>query len=309
MEVYENHKNNSVLLVTHTKESLKKLSEENMEYEREDIKRHLPSPNSENSNFGKCQIVEVSTLSEAEATARWASVHAYAKPNTPSDSGDDQLAQLRKRQFKKKKGRKGIIFEKNWTSEEIETLIRLWRSKEVLYDVSSKDYLDKQKKYLALQEIADIIGTNSDAVLKKMNSLRSYYGHVRQSCVLSDRKNDGNAIDIKKPTWPYYEHLHFLNDNLIPRSMTNSLKRNNSKTNSFDDNKGPTTTKTPKVVITEESSTGQDTLKQEDRTEDEIFGQLIIKKLKKIPEGDIKEELKIEIQQLIFQARRNSCSK
>ena len=307
MEVYENDKNDSVLLVTHTKESLKKLSEENMEYEREEIKRHLSSPDSENSYFDKCQIVEVSTLSEAEATARWASVHAYTTPNTPSDLGDDQPVQLREKQLKKKKGRKGIIFEKNWTSEEIETLIRMWRSKEVLYDVSSKDYLDKQKKYLALKEIADIIGTNSEAVLKKMNSLRSYYGHVRQSCVLSNRKSDGNAIDIKKPTWPYYEHLHFLNDNLIPRSMTNSLKRNNGKTDSFHVNNGPT--KTPKVVITEEYSTSQDTLKQEDEKEDEIFGQLIIKKLKKIPDGDIKEELKIEIQQLIFQARRKSYSK
>ena len=309
MEVYENHKNDSVLLVTHTKESLKKISKENMEYEREEIKRHLSSPDSENSNFDKCQIVEVSSLSEPEATARWASVHSYATPNTPSDSGDDQLVQLREKQLKKKKGRKGIIFEKNWTSEEIETLIRLWRSKEVLYDVSSKDYLDKQKKYLALKEIANIIGTSSDAVLKKMNSLRSYYGHVRQSCVLSNRKNDGNAIDIKKPTWPYYEHLHFLNDNLIPRSMTSSLKRNNGKTNSFDVNNGPAATKTAKVAITEESSTSQDTLKKEDETEDEIFGHLIIKKLKKIPDGDIKEELKIEIQQLIFQARRKSYSK
>ena len=37
-------------------------------------------------------------------------------------------------------------------------------------------------------------------------------------------------------------------------------------------------------------------------TEDELFGQVIAKSIDKIPDGEIKEELKIEIQQCILNA-------
>ena len=39
-------------------------------------------------------------------------------------------------------------------------------------------------------------------------------------------------------------------------------------------------------------------------TEDELFGQVIVKSIAKIPDGKIKEELKIEIQQCILNAKR-----
>lgn len=38
------------------------------------------------------------------------------------------------------------------------------------------------------------------------------------------------------------------------------------------------------------------------QTDDELFGQLVAKKMSKIPEGDEKEELKLNIQLLIKQA-------
>ena len=39
-------------------------------------------------------------------------------------------------------------------------------------------------------------------------------------------------------------------------------------------------------------------------TEDELFGQVIARSIAKIPDGEIKEELKIEIQQCILHAKR-----
>ena len=41
-------------------------------------------------------------------------------------------------------------------------------------------------------------------------------------------------------------------------------------------------------------------------TEDELFGQVIAKSIAKIPDGEIKEELKIEIQQCILNAKRRA---
>ena len=41
-------------------------------------------------------------------------------------------------------------------------------------------------------------------------------------------------------------------------------------------------------------------------TDDELFGQFIVKSIAKIPDGEIKEELKIEIQQCILNAKRRA---
>ena len=38
--------------------------------------------------------------------------------------------------------------------------------------------------------------------------------------------------------------------------------------------------------------------------EDDLFGQVVAKSIAKIPDGEIKEELKIEIQQLILSTKR-----
>ena len=41
-------------------------------------------------------------------------------------------------------------------------------------------------------------------------------------------------------------------------------------------------------------------------TEDGLFGQVIAKSITEIPDGEIKEELKIEIQQCVLNARRHA---
>ena len=41
-------------------------------------------------------------------------------------------------------------------------------------------------------------------------------------------------------------------------------------------------------------------------TEDELFGQVIAKSIAKIPNGEVKEELKIKIQQCILNAKRRA---
>ena len=66
-----------------------------------------------------------------------------------------------------RKGRKGIAAEKNWTREEIETLITLWEGNEILYNVSLSDYLNKDKKSAAVKQIAEQLETNEENVSKK----------------------------------------------------------------------------------------------------------------------------------------------
>ena len=103
-----------------------------------------------------------------------------------------------------RKGRKGIAAEKNWTREEIETLITLWEGNEILYNVSLSDYLNKDKKSAAVKQIAEQLETNDENVRKKMASLRSYYCQLR-----SQYKSGSETADIKRPTWPFFESLNF----------------------------------------------------------------------------------------------------
>ena len=66
-----------------------------------------------------------------------------------------------------RKGRKGIATETNRIREEIETLITLWKDKEILYNDSLLDYLNKDKKSAAVQQIAEQLETNEENVSKK----------------------------------------------------------------------------------------------------------------------------------------------
>ena len=80
-----------------------------------------------------------------------------------------------------KKGRKGVVSEKQWTNEEVERLINIWSTKEVLYNVANADYMDKNKKQIALREISTEMNIPEPFIQKKMHSLRPYYGSLKHN--------------------------------------------------------------------------------------------------------------------------------
>ena len=69
-----------------------------------------------------------------------------------------------------------MVSEKQWTNEEVERLINIWSTKEVLYNVANTDYMNKNKKQIALREISTEINIPEPFIQKKMHSLRTYYG-------------------------------------------------------------------------------------------------------------------------------------
>ena len=56
---------------------------------------------------------------------------------------------------KAKSGRKVIINEKQWRSDEIMQLISMWEQKEELYNATSPDYSIREKRSKAIKEIAE----------------------------------------------------------------------------------------------------------------------------------------------------------
>ena len=55
-------------------------------------------------------------------------------------------------------GKKEMRQEKDWTFEEIRTLIEEWEKHHCLYNTTMKEYKDRDKKKAALQQIATVLG-------------------------------------------------------------------------------------------------------------------------------------------------------
>ena len=50
-----------------------------------------------------------------------------------------------------------------------------------------------------------------------MASLKSYYCQLKQSYKAAKTKSGSGTSDVKKPVWPFYDSLYFLDDNVSPR--------------------------------------------------------------------------------------------
>ena len=240
--------------------------------------------------------------------------------STTTESPSDIQESIQREEPLVKKGRKGVAAERPWTDDEISTLINLWSSKEVLFKASHNDYHDKNKKQLALQEIANEMGISDNLVQKKMSSLRTYFGAVHGNYKKSITKSGNGRGAVKKPVWPWYEPLLFLKDNISARTTTSNLntydfsydaetcdtvkKRRTGNTNNFSHEsffaeQSDMMKKACKVLETTETS------KEKTKDSDDIFGEMIADSLRKIPECDAKEELKLEMQGLILKTKRS----
>ena len=142
-------------------------------------------------------------------------------------------------------------------------------------------------------------------------SLRSYCCQLRSQYKSAKTNNGSGTADIKKPTWLFFDSLKFLGDNLTVKGTSSSInlievsqfkkKRkevNSSEVDEWMTNQNPLMSK----LIQSYDEPKESTLV----TEDELFGQVIAKSIAKIPDGEIKEELKIEIQQCILNAKRRA---
>ena len=69
---------------------------------------------------------------------------------------------------KAKRGRKGIINEKQWRSDEVMQLISMWEQKEELYNAASSDYSIPEKRSKGIKKITEKLETTEEALSRKM---------------------------------------------------------------------------------------------------------------------------------------------
>lgn len=225
----------------------------------------------------------------------------------------------------KKRGRpKKTEDSRDWNDDETLALIEVWQQQENLYNTKHKLYFnrDVRQKSLAvvetkLKECGIIASTKH--IAKKLTDLKNYYGAQKRLTTASKSSGVGTDEVFVSP-WKFYDHLNFLSDSFTPRA-TQSNAQNISPYNV--DN--PPSAKAARKMLTAQSESAdklmssaamaleklvssRENVQQAEKTEDEIYCELLRKLLSQIPECEMKDELKLNIQRMIIKCKHQLSS-
>ena len=221
----------------------------------------------------------------------------------PVDNINVKLSGKSRKQIKKKK----TDDDKQWSTDEVEMLIRLWQENEELYRVDHPQYLDRGRKSLVLSQIAEQLSTSVVEVQNKMRGLQTYYGQLRRA----SKGHSGSAMK-KKIRWAFYDSMNFLNagnpepnvcvgniESMVdettpdPSTTPQAFQRIPAKRRRPQENAPSVNTALLERAVNafEKDSSGS----SKSLTEDQLFAQMVGVKLAKISEGDDKEDIKLDI--------------
>ncbi|CAH3028858.1 unnamed protein product, partial [Porites evermanni] len=154
-------------------------------------------------------------------------------------------------------------------------------------------------------------------VQKKIENLRTYFGKEYGKECETKPKSGSGAVQAFKSSWPWYESLKWLKDHIGQKESISNLVVNVDATTDSDGSNSSVITpitnkKGKKIKLSAEEKIVQaaeaiaekfPTLPSEAGnvrvTDDELYGQMIARKLSTLPEGEEKESLKLDIQVLI----------
>lgn len=114
------------------------------------------------------------------------------------------------------------------------------------------------------------------------------------------------ATVVKKSSWQWFGSLEWLKDHIKPKDTFSNLSTS-AESSGQSSEETPLKSPPEKKVKFEDKllATADNLIKQiqtpsttnmtKEKTEDELFGELVTKKLSKISDGEVKEDLKLEI--------------
>ncbi|CAI6372741.1 unnamed protein product [Macrosiphum euphorbiae] len=127
-----------------------------------------------------------------------------------------------------------------WSKEFTLQFIELYKQYPCLWKIKSKDYINKNLKREAYDELTKFCKTtipeaNKDFVIKKIQSFRGSFRKELKKVV--DSKRSGASLDdVYVPTLWYYDHLVFTIDQELPtESICNLMNTVNSVENDDDE--------------------------------------------------------------------------
>ena len=213
--------------------------------------------------------------------------------------------------------------DKQWGIDETEKLIRLWQENPALYDMNHPLYTDKNHKSLLYTQIADELKTTESEIVKKMKGLRTYY------LTIKPKSKSGDAA-VKKPKWHFFEQLKFLEQGVPIVTCTDSSspdflasspadyrRQETKKRRRKSDEQTPITPLVERAVRAIERDVEERDLAPRDfpgkaepkKSEDELFGDIVSMQLSKVPDGNEKDDAKMEIQGILHRLKKDIRAK
>ena len=140
-------------------------------------------------------------------------------------------------------------------------------------------------------------------ISRKRLSLKNYFRKEREKVTASSRKSRSGTDQLYKSKWRFYERLNFLDDHITPRQTFSNF--NVGKTADGSETEEIAAAKPPKIQKLTKMKTAVEYMKtmsvdeKKEKSDNEVFADVIIRLLRKIPNGFEKEALKLGLQQLI----------
>ncbi|XP_057299361.1 uncharacterized protein LOC130629986 [Hydractinia symbiolongicarpus] len=244
----------------------------------------------------------------------------------------EEIAQPETAVVAKKRGRpsKKSSEKRDWDDDEIFVLIETSSNHDNLYNTRNSQYFNRDTRQKSLEkiqkELADqgIFAAVKD-IADKLTNLKTYYGGQKRS-VESSKASGAGADDVYESNWKFFQVLHFLNDSFTPRRTFS-----NADENSTYEVLNPPSAKSAKKIRDSSMETAQKVMhsaaaaleklnekrsnggaERKEKTEDEVFCELLCKILTSIPNGEEKDMLKLNMQHsatsLKYKRRHSSSS-
>lgn len=115
-----------------------------------------------------------------------------------------------------------------WNRESVLRLIELYEERDVLYFIKNKNYLNRDLRAKAYEEIYNELKNNNinvskEAIKLKIHTLRNQY--LRELRLIENSKKSGAGVDeIYKPKLWCFQQLKFLNRHCITRPGKGSIE-------------------------------------------------------------------------------------
>ena len=214
-----------------------------------------------------------------------------------------------------KRPRKPKTFTKElgqWTDESTAIMCGLWQTEELLYNGNHPRHMSKKHRDRSIRTIVEGLAKEGiemteEQVVAKQSSLRAYFsGQINKQ---KREKLKGNEYVSK---WRHFRDCYFLEEFIVPRNkelegividdvtqvLEESISMTTPKRVSTNGKKNSTPASSKRLPPIQTLSP----MKRE-KTADEAFLEMMQKILMNIPEGEIKDMLKLKIHQECLEAK------
>ena len=185
-----------------------------------------------------------------------------------------------------------------------------------MYNVKHSLYYLKEERAKNLGKVVQQLQekgfeATTKQISEKMVVLKNYFSAEKRKSEASARKSGSSREDIYIPKWQFYRHLLFVKDNFTPNATESNIRRESSE-ECPSNNKAKVSKSNleiPRVASSIENIVDAFSAKKSAatvdtklvRSEDDIFGEMIVKMIPKIPSSEEKYMFQLRIQPEIIQ--------